>query len=104
MIPVIIVLGLLAHREWAGDRDADRPLGVPAQEYRVADLRRLRAPDRSHDPRHWVRVAGAVERRSRIVEVDALKAGGKPVRVALPPDLTVGDHVDGGLLHLADGY
>ena len=62
----------------------------------------MAAADRADDARHRVRVAGAVERRARVVEVDAVERGGEAVRVALAPDLAVGDDVEPGVLLGAD--
>ena len=39
---------------------------------------------------------------SRVVEVEPLERVGEAVRVALAPDLAVGDDVDAGVLHVAD--
>src|SRR5207248_6912010 len=69
----------------------------------VANLDRPRAADRADDPRHGVLVAGAVERDTGLLEVDALERRREPVGVALPPHLAVGDHVDAGALHVLDG-
>ena len=99
----MVVLRLLAHRERAGHRHADRPRRQRAQELRVAHLHRPRTPDRPDHARHRVRMARAVERRSRVVEVEPLERVREVVRVALAPDLAVGDDVDAGLLHVAHG-
>src|SRR5262249_29166850 len=48
-------------------------------------------------------MARAVERAARIVDVDAFERGGEAVRIALAPDLAVGDDVEPGLLLRADG-
>ena len=100
---IVVVLGLLAHREGAWHGHLDRPGGVGAQEPYVLHFDRAPAPDRAHDARHRIGMARAVERGARIVDVDALERRGEPVRIALAADLAVGDRVDAGQLHLADG-
>jgi hypothetical protein len=47
-------------------------------------------------------VAAAVERRSRVVDVDPVERGREPVGVALAADLAVGDDVEAGVLLRAD--
>ena len=47
-------------------------------------------------------MARAVERGSRVVEVDAVERGREAVRVALAPDLAVADDIEAGLLLGAD--
>src|SRR5205085_11620973 len=44
--------------------------------------------------------AGAL---ARIVQVDPLQCGGETIAVALAADLAIGDDVDIGALHVADG-
>ena len=99
----MVVLRLLAHRERARHRHADRPRRQRAQEVRFADVHGMRAPNRAHHARHGVRMTRPVERRPRVVEVEPLERVGEVVRVALAPDLAVGDDVDAGLLHVAHG-
>ncbi len=99
---VVVVLGLLGHRERAGDGDLDRPARVRAQELDVADLDRMLARDRADHPRHRVRVPAAVQRGARVVDVDALERGGEAVRVALAAHLAVGDDVQPGALLVGD--
>src|SRR5882762_4637493 len=60
------------------------------------------APDPADDARHRIGMSRAVERRARIVDVDAFERGGEAVRVALAADLAVGDDVEAGLLLGAD--
>ncbi len=48
-------------------------------------------------------MAGAVERRAGIVDVDAFERGGEAVGVALAPHLAVGDDVEAGALLVVDG-
>jgi hypothetical protein len=102
-ILVVVVLRLLAHRERPRDGDADRPLGQTAQELRVAHLHRPGPPDPPHHARHRVRVPRPIERCSGLVEVEAVERVRKAVRVALAPNLAVGDDVDSGFFHVADG-
>ena len=100
---VVVVLGLLRHRERPRDGDLDPPVGDRAQQLDVADLHRARPADRPHHARDRVRVARAVERDARVVEVDAVEGRRKAVRVALPPHLPVGDDVDARELHVLHG-
>jgi hypothetical protein len=48
-------------------------------------------------------VAAAVERRARVVDVDAVQRGREPVGVTLPACLAVGQDVQAGLLLRPDG-
>ena len=48
-------------------------------------------------------LAGAVDRRARIVDVDAVKRGGEAVGIAFAALLAVGDDVEPGALLVADG-
>ena len=99
---VRVVLSLLRHREWAWDGDLDRVARVRTQELHVANLYRMLALDGTDDARHRIRVAAAVERRSRIVDVDAGQGRREAVRIALPTRLAVGDDVQSGPLLVAD--
>src|SRR5262245_10382335 len=56
------------------------------------------ALDPADDAGHRVWVAGAVERCAGIVDVNAVERGRKAIRVALAPDLAVGDDIEPGLL------
>ena len=85
-----------------GHRHLDRPARVRAQELHVAHLHRIHPLDRSDHARHRVRMAAAVERRARVVDVDARERGREPVRVALPARLAVRDDVEPGPLLVAD--
>ena len=62
----------------------------------------MAARDRADDARHRVGVAAAVQRRARVVDVDALERGGEAVRVALAAHLAVGDDVEPGALLVGD--
>ena len=94
---VVVVLGLLGHRERPGDRDLGQPVGVRAQELGVADQDRPRARRSSpDDPRHRERVAVAVQRLARVVDVDPVERHHDAVGVALAPLLAVGDDVQAG--------
>ena len=100
---VEIVLRLLQHRERTGDGDLRLAIRVAAQELDVVDFDGMAACDPADDPRHGVGMARSIERRSRVVEIDAVERRGKPVRVALAPDLAVGDDVEAGVFLGADG-
>ena len=102
-VAVVLVDGLLAHRERAGQRDLHLAVGVAPQELEVADLHRLAAADLPGDPRDLVGLARAAEDLGGVVEVHAVERGREAVGVALPADLAVGDDVDAGALHVADG-
>ena len=52
------------------------------------------AADFPDDARHRIGMAGAVEGDAGIVDVDPFQRGGEAVRIALPPDLAVGDDVE----------
>jgi hypothetical protein len=80
---VEVVLGLLGHRERAGDGHLRRLARVRAQELEVADLHGMTARDRANDARHGIGVPAAVERRPGVVDVDAVERRREPVRVAL---------------------
>ena len=77
-------------------------VGVGAQEFDVAHLDRMLAPHLADDARHRIGMAGAVERRAGIVDVDAFERGGEAVGIALAPHLAVGDDVEAGALLVAD--
>ena len=101
---VEVVLRLLRHRERAGHRDLHPARRVALEELQVLDLDRVPAADLADDARHRVRVARAVERRARVVDVDAVERGGEAVGVALAPDLAVGDDVEPGFLLRLDRH
>ena len=73
------------------------------QELEVAHLDGMLAADLAGDARHRVGMAAAVERRARIVDVDAVERRGEAVGIALAPHLAVGDDVEPGALLVADG-
>ncbi len=102
LVLVEIVLRLLRHRKGTGDGDLDRALGIGAQELHVAHLDWMLAAYFAGDARHWIGMAGAVERGAGIVDVDAFQRGGEAVGVALAPLLAVGDDVEAGALLVAD--
>src|SRR5262245_2655697 len=54
--------------------------------------------DATDDARHWIRMAGRVEGRARVVDVDAFERRGEPVGVALATDLAVCDDVEPRIL------
>ena len=93
----MIVLRLLGHGEGAGNGDLGPPSGIGDQEFHVCDFNRAVAPDRPGDARHGVGVTGAVQRRSRIVQIDPAQRGGEPVGIAFAADFAVGNNIDAGL-------
>ena len=72
------------------------PLGPRAQEPQVVDLDRPDATDAADHARDGVRPARAARHHRRVVDVEALQRGREAVRVALAPDLAVGDDVEPG--------
>jgi hypothetical protein len=94
---------LRRHGERSGHRHLDHPVGVGAQEFHVADLDRMLAPDRPHHPGHGRKPAGTVGSLAGIVEIDTRERGGKAVGIALATLLAVGDDVEAGALLIADG-
>src|SRR5438105_3380066 len=104
LVAVEVVDRLLGHGERPGHGDLDRPIGLRTQELDVADLDRVLATNRTDDPRHDIRPAASAQALAGIVEIDALQGRGEAVAVAFAADLAVGDDVDAGALHVADGY
>ena len=102
LVAVVVVLRLLRQRERPGNGDLDAPVGEESEELDIANLDRPHAPNRADDSRHRVLVAGAVERHTRCVQVDALERRREAVGVALSAHLAVRDDVDAGALHV--GY
>ncbi len=100
--PVELVLRLLSHRERPRYGDLDLPCRVRPEKPHIADGDRVPAPDLSDDPRNGIGMAGSVERRAGIVDIDAIERGRKPVGVALAANFTVGDNVEPGILLSAD--
>jgi len=87
LVPVELVLGLARHRERAGQRDLDPPVGVGAQEFDIAHLDGP-PPDRARDAWHHDGAAGAPAHRRRVVEIHARERGRKAVRVAFAAGAT----------------
>jgi hypothetical protein len=48
-------------------------------------------------------MAGPVERGARVVEIDAFERGREAIRVALAPDLPIGDDIEPRVLLGPDG-
>jgi hypothetical protein len=70
---------------------------VALEELQVVDLDWPYAVNRPDDPRHWIGVAGPVE-RSRIDDVDSLEGSREPIGIAFTPYLSIGDDIETGLL------
>src|SRR5207247_1677760 len=68
-----------------------------AEELHVLDFDGVPPADLAADPRDHIRMARAVEPRARVLEIDPLERGREPVRIALAPDLAVGDDVEAGI-------
>ncbi len=103
LVPVEIVLTLHRHGERPRHRHLDRAIGIGAQEFDVADLDWMLAPDRPHHPRDGGKPAGAVGGPSRVLEIDPRERGGETVGVAFAALLAVGDDVETGTLLIPDG-
>jgi hypothetical protein len=93
-----VVLSLLAHCERAGHRHFHLPAGVALEELQIIDLDWPHAANRPDNARHWIGVAGPVERCSRMVDVDSLEGSRESVRIAFAPYLSIGDDIETGLL------
>ena len=103
LVLVVIVLRLLRHGEGTGDRDLDHPVGIGAQELDIAHFDRMPAPDRADDARHDALRPGAAHGRAGVLDIDAVKRRREAVGIAFAADLAIGDDVDAGALHVADG-
>ena len=79
------------------------PVGAGAQELDVAHFDGVASTDRSNHPRHDIGSAAAARSVAGIVQVDAVQGGGEAIAVALAPNLAIGQDVDAGPLHVADG-
>jgi hypothetical protein len=102
LVFVEIVLRLLGHSEWSGHSDLDRAVSVGAQELNVAHFNRLFAADLADNARHWVWMAGPVERGAWIVNIDTLKRSGEAVRVAFAALFTVRNDIEAGVFLVAN--
>jgi hypothetical protein len=103
VVAVELVLRLLAHGERPGQGDLRRQRGIGAQELHVAQLDRPAAADLRHHARHRRHGARARAHLAGTREVEPFERSGEAVGVALAPDLAVGDDIDAGVLHVADG-
>ena len=59
--------------------------------------------DWPYDPRDRIRFTCTIEGHSFVLSVDSTQCGSDPIRVALPPDLSVGNDVYAGSLHIGYG-
>ncbi len=101
-VGIVVVLGLLGHREGPGDGDLDPAIRDRAEELDVPDLDGPVAADRANDPGDGVLVARAIEGDAGRVQVDAVESRREAIAVALPPHLPVRDDVDPCQLHVSD--
>ena len=99
---VVVDLGLLRHRERPRHGDLDGLRRMAPQEFEIPHADWVPPADRPDDARYRHRMPAAVERRARIVEVDALERGRKQVRVAFATDLAIGDDVEPRLFLRSD--
>ena len=102
LILVEIVLRLLRHGEGAGDGDFDLVGRIGAQKRHVAHFDGVLSPDRPGNAGNRARLAGAIEARPRIFDVDAFERGCEWVGIALPSHFAVGQDVDSGNFLVAD--
>ena len=72
------------------------------QEFNVADLYGVLAADLADDARHWIRMAGPVERGAWIVDIDPLERSSEAIRVAFATLLPVRDDIEPGTLLVAN--
>jgi hypothetical protein len=94
---------LLAHRKRARQRDLGDAIGMAAKKLHVSHFNRRRAADFIHHARHRRGLARTRHDDRRVGRVDALKRGCEPVRVALAAHFAIGDDIDSGALHIANG-
>jgi hypothetical protein len=59
-------------------------------------------PDRPADAGYRIGVAATVKSSAGVINVHAFQRGRKPVRVAFPAHLTIGDNVQAGLFLRTD--
>ena len=74
-VAVMLVLGLLRHRERAGDSGFDLAVGDGAQERDVARLHRPRPPDLADHAGHQNVLPAAPDGLSGMFEVEAVQRG-----------------------------
>jgi hypothetical protein len=104
VVAVMLVDGLLRHRERTRQRDLDRLRGVGAQKLDVAHLHGPPALDRPRHDRHGNLVAGAPDDLAYSLLVDAVERVREAVRVAFAAYLAIGDDVHAGTLLLANRF
>ena len=102
LVLVEVVLCLLCHCESAGHSYFDFALSILAQEREISDLYRISSANLAHHPRNRIGMSAAVQRRSRIVDVDAFKSSREAVRVALSAHLAVGNEIEARALLISD--
>jgi hypothetical protein len=74
-VPLVRHLDLkeMPDNEWSGHSNLNRAIGVRAQELNVAHFNRVFAANLVDNARHWVWMAGSVERGAWIVNIDTLE-------------------------------
>ena len=102
VVAVEVILRLHGQGKWPGQGDLRQAVGSFAQQLHVPDLDRCAPADRADDPGHRCGLPVPADGFSRYSEIDTLQCGGKPVRVALAPDLAVGNDVYAGEFHVTD--
>ena len=101
VVLVEFVLGLLAHRERAGQGDLGGTIGILTKELHIVQFDRSAALHRADHARY--RRLRSVSRSDdgRVIGIDAFKRGSKTVGIAFAADFAVGDDIDAGTLHVA---
>ena len=102
VVLVVLVLGLLAHRERSGQGDLGRAVGILAQKFHVVQFDRPGSLHFANDARHRRLVSGARRDDSGLFVVDAFERRRKAVGVALTTNFAVGYDIDAGALHVPD--
>ncbi len=68
---IVIILSLLGHGEWSWERNLDPSVRIRFQKKNVVHLNRCFAMNGTCDSGYWVRMAGAIDCGSRLVDVYA---------------------------------
>src|SRR3546814_16717527 len=88
-IGIKAVLGLLRHREGAGQGELDRLGRMAAHELRILSLDRWDAADRTRNVRHRAGVSSAVYLAAVLTSVAPLQRLGQHVRIAFATSLAI---------------
>ncbi len=99
---VKVVLGLLRHRERAGQRHFDRPTGAASEELCAFDLYRAPPANLADNSRDRIRLTRPVERLTRRIQIYALESVGEAVGVAFATHLAIRYDVEASSLLCED--